>query len=111
MRYLRLEEAAAVLGIELADFELFEREHLITIKRTLDDEPVISSIDVERARLAVLLIRELDVNLPGAEVIVHMRDDMIAMQRQFGEILEALVGELRATLSRRRAKSARDEEE
>jgi len=110
MRYLRLREAAVTLGIEIADLELFEHEHLITIKRTLDDEPVISSLDVERARLAALLIRELDVNLPGAEVIVHMREEMIAMQRQFGEILETLVGELRASLPRTRVPNRDDEE-
>lgn len=101
MRYLRLDEAARTLGIDADELVLFERESLITVKHTLDDEAVISAEDLERARL-VLLLRELDVNLPGAEVIVHMRDEMIAMRRQFGEILEALVRELRDTLERPR---------
>jgi hypothetical protein len=35
------------------------------------------------------------VNLPGAEVILHMREDMIAMQRQFEEILHSLVDEVK----------------
>ena len=100
MRYLRLPDALRELGLDAADLEVYERERLITIKRTLEDEPVISADDLERARLVALLVRELEVNLPGAEVIVHMRDEMIAMRRQFDEILEALKAELRAALER-----------
>jgi MerR family transcriptional regulator/heat shock protein HspR len=51
--------------------------------------------DVERVRLALLLTSELDVNLPGVEVIMHMRESMLAMQRQFTEILDTLVAEIR----------------
>ena len=101
MRYLRLQEALRELGIEASELESYEREHLIVIKRTLEDEAVISSEDLDRARLIALLVRELEVNLPGAEVIVHMRDEMIAMRRQFAEILEALTAELRAALGDR----------
>src|SRR5688572_13491412 len=100
MRYLRLEEALRELGIEAGELEVYEREHLITIKRTVENEPVISADDLERARVVALLLRDLDVNLPGVEVIVHMRDEMIAMRRQFAEILEELTAELRAALGR-----------
>lgn len=100
MRYLRLEEAVRALGIDAEELALYERESLICVKRTLDDEPVISAEDVERARLVACLLHDLEVNLPGAEVIVHMREEMIAMRRQFGEILETLVGELRTALDK-----------
>ena len=73
---------------------------MIEIKRTLDEEPVVSSEDVEKARITRLLMEELEVNLAGAELIVHMRSEMIAMQRQFGEILEALIEEIRQTSAR-----------
>jgi hypothetical protein len=33
--------------------------------------------------------------MPGAEIILRMRESMLAMQRQFGEILDALVEETR----------------
>ena len=100
MKYLRLEEVARQCGIELAELEAFEREALVIVKRTLDDEPVMSEEEATKARLVAYLVRELDVNLPGAEVIVHMREEMIAMQRQFGQVLEALVEELRRNLPR-----------
>ena len=95
MKYLRLSEIALHYGIGSSDLEVLAREELIEIKRTLDEEPVVSHEDVDKARLALLLMRELDVNLAGAEVIVHMRAEMVAMQRQFGKILEALIEEIR----------------
>ena len=54
------------------------------------------SIDqVDRVRVARLLIEEMGVNLEGAEVALNMREQMIAMQRQFNEILRLLGRELR----------------
>jgi hypothetical protein len=35
-------------------------------------------------------MEEMGVNLEGAEVALHMREQMIAMQRQFNEILRLL---------------------
>ncbi|MEA2626218.1 MAG: MerR family transcriptional regulator, heat shock protein HspR [Candidatus Binatota bacterium] len=98
MKYYRIEEAIRLSGLGSAELDTLVREQLIEIKRTLDDEPVISAEDLDKARVASLLIRELDVNVPGAEIILHMRKDMIAMQRQFGKVLEALVDELRRSL-------------
>ena len=99
MKYLRLEEVTRLYGIAGVDLAMLEREHLIDVKRTLDDESVISVDDVETARIVLVMMNELEVNLPGAEVIAHMRSEMIAMRRQFEKILETLVEELRRSLS------------
>ena len=40
-------------------------------------------------------MEEMDVNLPGVEVILRMRQNMIDMRRQFDDILEDLARELR----------------
>jgi MerR family transcriptional regulator/heat shock protein HspR len=100
MRYLRLSEVAERYGIGRDELEILAREDLIEIKQTLDEEPVVSSDDVDKARLATVLMKELDVNMAGAEVIVHMREEMLAMQRQFGRILEALIEEIRRAAGR-----------
>ena len=50
---------------------------------------------MDRVRVARLLIEEMGVNLEGAEVALHMREQMIAMQRQFSEILRMLGRELK----------------
>lgn len=94
-KYLSLADAAARLGCSADFIEALEREGLVDLKRTLDDVPVISAAGIERVRFITLLTEELEVNLPGAEVILHMRDDMIAMQRQFEEILASLVDEVK----------------
>jgi len=98
-KYVPLAEAAARLGRSAEFFERLEHEGLIDLKRTLDDVVVISSESMERVRLITLLTEELEVNLPGAEVILHMREDMIAMQRQFEEIIADLVAELKRGLA------------
>ena len=98
-KYLPLAEAAARLGCSADFIEALEREGLIVLKRTLDDVLVISADGLERVRFIALLTEELEVNLPGAEVILHMRDDMIAIQRQFEEILASLVDEVKRGLA------------
>ena len=100
MKYLRLSEVTQTYGIGSTELEALAREQLIEIKHTLEEEPVVSSDDVDKARLALLLMKELEVNLPGAEVIVHMREEMKAMQRQFGAILEMLIAEIRRAAGR-----------
>jgi MerR family transcriptional regulator/heat shock protein HspR len=98
--YLRLEEVRVRLAIDDAFLQEVCAEGLVEIKRTVDDEPVISAEDAERLRVITVLTREMDVNLAGAEVILHLREDLCAMQRQFDEILRTLVEELRQRLGR-----------
>ena len=98
VKYFPLQEAAERAGLTVAYLEMLEHEGLIAVKRTLDDVVVISSADLDRARVTALLTQELEVNLPGAEVILRMRDDMIAMRRQFDEILADLVAQLKRGL-------------
>jgi MerR-like DNA binding protein len=100
MRYLRLSDIAERYGIGRDELEILAREQLIEIKHTLEEEAVVSCDDVDKARLARVLMNELDVNLAGAEVIVHMRKEMLAMQRQFGKILEMLIEEIRRAAER-----------
>lgn len=100
MKYLRLHEVTERYGVTIADLESFANEGLIEIKSTADDDRVISADDADKARVARFLVDELEVNLAGAEVIVRMRSEMMAMQRQFGKILETLVAEIRHVVTR-----------
>lgn len=99
LKYVPLAEAAAQSGLTPAFLHMLAGEELIALKRTLDDVEVISHGELERARLVALLTQELEVNLAGAEVILRMRDEMIAMRRQFDEILANLVDELKRGLA------------
>lgn len=95
MRYLKLRDVCVRLEIDDELLATLSREGLVEVKNTLDEEPVVSPSEAERLRVIMLLMREMDVNLPGVEVILHMRDDLFSMQSQFDEILRTLVEELR----------------
>jgi MerR family transcriptional regulator/heat shock protein HspR len=98
--YLRLREVCVRLGVDDSLLREVCEEGLVEVRQTPDHEGEISADDAERLRLITVLIRDLDVNLAGAEVILHMRDDLRAMQLQFDEILHGLVEELRRRLPR-----------
>ena len=98
--YVRLREVCVQLSIDDALLRQVCDEGLVEVKTTVESEPVISPEDAERLRLITVLMREMDVNLAGAEVILHMREDVVAMQRQFDEIVRTLVEELRQRLAR-----------
>ncbi len=100
LRYLKVSEVQQQLQVDDEFLQLLEAEELIHLKRSSEGDVVISSEDVERVRVARTLTGELDVNLAGVEVIMHMRDSALAMQEQFSEILDALVDELRRQLRR-----------
>jgi len=94
-RWLRLREVCAQLHVDDELLQVVRREGLVVIKDSSEAEPVISPDDAERLRLIAVLMRELDVNLAGVEVILHMHEDLCSMQKQFGTILRSLVDELR----------------
>jgi MerR family transcriptional regulator, heat shock protein HspR len=99
-RYVRVEELCLRLSIDDAFLHEVCAEGLIEVKHTTEDESVLSAEDAERLRVITVLMRDMDVNLAGAEVILHMREDLCAMQQQFDEILHTLVDELRRRLPR-----------
>jgi MerR family transcriptional regulator, heat shock protein HspR len=95
MRYVKLQEVCTTLQVDSDLLNLLLGEGLIEVKHTLEDDVVISFEDAERLRVAAMLLREMEVNLAGVEIILHMREELVAMQQQFHQILETLAEELR----------------
>jgi MerR family transcriptional regulator, heat shock protein HspR len=93
-KYLRITEVIKICNVPQEFIDTLEREHIIepVIRRKLK---VYSPDQVERVRVAHLLIQDMGVNLEGAEVALHMREQMIAMQRQFNELLRLLGQQLK----------------
>ena len=88
-KFFRITKVAEMCGVD--------REFVVRLEEEQVIEPVVRSNakyyprdQVERVRIARLLMHEMGVNLEGAEVALHMREQMIAMQRQFNEILRRL---------------------
>ncbi len=95
VRYVKVSEVLARLHTDLEFLRFLEAEEIIRLQRTPEGDVVMSDADAERARIVLLLTTDLEVNMAGAEIILRMRESMLAMQRQFGEILDALVEETR----------------
>jgi MerR family transcriptional regulator/heat shock protein HspR len=93
-KYLRIAEIIDLCCVDEDFIRRLEQESLITpIVR--DRQKLYPLEEVDRIRVARLLIEEMGVNLEGAEVALHMREQMIAMQRQFNELLKRLSRELK----------------
>ena len=93
-KYLRITEVIKICGVDEEFIADLERESLIrpTVRQK---QKVYSPDQVDRVRVARLLIEEMGVNLEGAEVALHMREQMIAMQQQFNELLRLLGQQLK----------------
>ena len=93
-KFLRITEVVKICGVDEKFVIRLEKEKVIypIVRRSRKLYPL---DQVDRVRVARLLIEEMGVNLEGAEVALHMREQMIAMQRQFNEILRLLGRELK----------------
>jgi MerR family transcriptional regulator/heat shock protein HspR len=93
-KYLRITEVTKICCVDAKFVRRLEQENVINpiVRRRQKLYPM---DQVDRVRVAHLLIKEMGVNLEGAEVALHMREQMIAMQRQFNEILRLLGRELK----------------
>jgi MerR family transcriptional regulator/heat shock protein HspR len=88
-KYLRITEVIKICGVEEDFLERLERESVIRPVRR-QRRKVYPLDQVDRVRVAHVLIDELGLNLEGAEVVLHMRSQMIAMQQQFRELMRRL---------------------
>jgi MerR family transcriptional regulator, heat shock protein HspR len=93
-KYLRITEVIKICNVPQEFIDILERERIVEpiMQRK---QKVYSPDQVDRVRVAHLLIEEMGVNLDGAEVALHMREQMIAMQRQFNELLRLLGQQLK----------------
>ena len=93
-KYFHLTEVTRICNVNRRFVMRLEREKVISpIRRRREKLYPLDQVD--RVRVAHLLIDEMGVNLEGAEVALHMREQMIAMQRQFGDVLRLLNEQLK----------------
>jgi MerR family transcriptional regulator/heat shock protein HspR len=102
-QYWTLTEVRALLRVEEDFLEELEQEEIVCPTcREHPSHKVFDFNDLERLRLARILVEDMGVNLPGVDVILRMRQNMIDMRRQFDAILEDLARELRERLAGQR---------
>lgn len=74
-------------GVHPQTLRLYEREGLLTPKRTKGNTRLYTDEDIDRLDVILSLTRDLGVNLAGVEIILNMRSKMAAMQRQMREFV------------------------
>jgi len=97
--YYFRKQVIEIFGFDEEFLNALEAEDLVRPEKVEpSSEQVFSRDQMERIRIIDNLVRELEVNLPGVEVILEMRENMLRMQRQFDAILQTIVEELRGKL-------------
>jgi MerR family transcriptional regulator/heat shock protein HspR len=93
-KYFLITEVIKTCKVDKEFIQQLERESVIrpVVQRRRKLYP---RDQVDRIRIANLLIQEMGVNFEGAEVVLNMREQMIAMQRQFNEVLRLIGHEMK----------------
>ena len=96
-----VKEVVEILEVETHFLEVLEEEDVVCpVYREDPSVKLFSARDLENLRLVKTLVEDLGVNLPGVEVILRMRQNMIEMRNQFDDILEDLARHVRETLKK-----------
>ena len=96
-------EIVEIFNVDQNFIENLEKENIICKVRTeKTSEKSFSLNDMEKLRFAKILMHEMDVNVPGIEVILRMRQNMIDMRKQIDAILEDIAGHLQVVLKNKK---------
>ncbi|HQH99794.1 MAG TPA: chaperone modulator CbpM [Deltaproteobacteria bacterium] len=99
MEYCTVRDTIELLHIDERFITKMEREEIISVRYDeKKEEKLLSESDVERLRIAKILMEDMGINLHGVEVILRMRENMFQMRRQFDEILKDLSEEIRRVM-------------
>ncbi len=97
--YYYRQQIIEIFELDERFLDALEAEDLVhPVQEESTRERVFPLDQVERIRIIHNLVNDLEVNLAGVEVIMEMRENLIRMQRQFDQILETLVKELKTRL-------------
>src|SRR4051794_20801337 len=81
---------AEIVGLHEQSLRMYERRGLIAPQRSEGNIRLFSDDDVERVQAIKRLVNDLGVNLAGAEVILHMREQMEAMRQELEQLRRSM---------------------
>ncbi|MBC8075764.1 MAG: helix-turn-helix transcriptional regulator [Chloroflexales bacterium] len=87
--FYTIKVAAELCGMHEQSLRMYERKGLVAPQRSQGNIRLYSDPDIEHIRFIKRLIDELGVNLAGVEVIMHMRQQLVAAQRELEELRSA----------------------
>ncbi|MDA1000829.1 MAG: MerR family transcriptional regulator [bacterium] len=81
---------AEMFDIHPQTLRMYEREGLIEPSRSSGKTRLYSRGDIERLEVILTLTREMGVNLAGVDVIMELREKLMAAMNRVGELEELL---------------------
>jgi MerR family transcriptional regulator/heat shock protein HspR len=84
--FYTIKAAAELCGMHEQSLRMYERKGLIAPLRSQGNIRLYRDTDIDHIRFIKRLIDELGVNLAGVEVILHMRQQLVAAQRELEEL-------------------------
>ncbi len=95
-QYWTLTEVVEYFDVDERFLRDLESEEIVRAEMEADESArTFCMEELEKLRLAKILVEDMEVNLPGIEVILRMRQNMLDMRRQFDAILEDVNRHLR----------------
>ena len=88
MAYYTRKEILTLLSVDDGFLVSLEREDIITPDAPTDASGEFSERMLERARVSYNLVRDLEVNLAGAAVIVRMREELAGLRKRVEELVD-----------------------
>lgn len=97
--YWTVSEVIEIFEIDEGTITYLEEEEIVC-PECFNEHPSkrYNVFDLDKLRLVKILMEDMDVNLPGVEVILKMRESMIRMRNQFDDILENLAADLKESM-------------
>lgn len=75
-----------ILDIHPQTLRQYERENLISPSRSDGRIRLYSQRDIDRIKLILRLTRELGVNLAGVDIILNLKENIDAMEKEIAEL-------------------------
>jgi MerR family transcriptional regulator/heat shock protein HspR len=85
-----IKSVAQIVGLHEQTLRMYERKGLIRPQRSDGNIRLFSDADIERVRCIKRLVDDLGVNLAGAEVILHMREQMEVLRQELKQLQRSL---------------------
>jgi MerR family transcriptional regulator, heat shock protein HspR len=90
VKFYTRKQVIELLEIDEGFLLTLEREEIVAHDAPAGEPAEFSELQLERARVAQNLVRDLDVNLPGVAVIVRLREEVSGLRRRLEQLLAEL---------------------
>ncbi len=86
--YFSISAVAKMFSVHQQTIRLYEKEGLITPKRSEGKTRLFSEEDIDRLESVVYLTHELGINLAGVEMILKLKKQITKMQQEMNKIFK-----------------------